>query len=79
MIIIAIAGQSGNPVAAVGEALAPPTVNVTDPEILRGMVLPERFDDLKTYLASGKTKRKKGIFDCVHRYILYGGAFANQF
>ena len=68
LVIITIVGEPGNPVVAVGEALAPPTVNVSDPEILRPMVLPERFDDLKVYLSGGKRKlfdfiRMKRVFD----------------
>ena len=68
LVIITIVGMRGNPVVAVGEALAPPTVNVSDAEILRPMVLPERFDDLKVYLSGGKRKlfdfiRMKRVFD----------------
>ena len=68
LVIITIVGMPGNPVVAVGEALAPPTVNVSDAEILRPMVLPERFDDLKVYLSGGKRKlfdfiRMKRVFD----------------
>ena len=68
LVIITIVGMRGNPVVAVGEALAPPTVNVSDAEILRPMVLPERFDDLKVYLSRGKRKlfdfiRMKRVFD----------------
>ena len=68
LIILTIVGTPGNRVAAVGEALAPPTVNASDPEILRPMVLPQRFDDLKKYLSNGKQEtfdfiRMKRVFD----------------